>query len=45
MNRNPKLDVPLAVAFGLASVASCFAMGAALGGWLYDKFHPSTEEQ
>lgn len=37
MSRNPRLDVPLAVAFCLASVASFFAMGYTLAAHVYDR--------
>lgn len=42
MTRNPKLDVPMAAAFCLASVATCFAMGWSLAGYLYERLHRAT---
>lgn len=36
MSRNPSLDVPMAVAFCLATVAACFVAGWRVGQLAYD---------
>lgn len=38
MTRNPRLDLPLVVAFCLATVASFFAMGWTAASYLFDRF-------
>lgn len=39
MTRNPKLDLPMVVAFTLATIASFFLAGYRLAELAYDRLH------
>lgn len=44
MNRNPRLDLPLALSLCLATVAACVTAGYVVAAHLYDVLHPPMKE-